>query len=809
MTRVNLDAFDQYVIAGFTLLPLHLWGAKSSYKGKEREDGKRPLHKDWTKRPYQSSMAIDLAADEGNNVGVRLTAEQLVIDVDPRNMPKGRDTFKELCKAINLEPSDYPTVNTGSGGLHIYMRKDADVPVMDTVEGYPGVEFKTKGRQVVAAGSVHPNGNLYAWDEFAPNLVDAEDAPEALMSLIKRPERSSIYTASEGGEHDQEEIAEMLEHIDPTVFADGGDVDGIDWLKFMMAIHHASGGEARDEFIEWSTRDPKYADDGWIIGRRWDSLHRKGPDGFEVTRNTLYHILRQQGHEDAVPAKTSEAQDDFDDDFDLGDFGDDQDDTPAHERKGPLARLNEKYCTVMLGGKFRIAQEVYDEGLDRKSLEFSTEADFKSWLRNRKIEKVNEKGEPKSVPIADEWLAWGKRRGYEGIVFDPQEKVKGRLNLWTGFGVEPAPEDLEIGRSWSLMKELIYEGLCAGNEELGDFVINWCAKMVQKPWEPGGVAICFRGDQGVGKSTLGSALVHLCGRHGLQLTNQKHITGSFNSHLMETVFLFADEAIAPTNREAQSAMKALITERSLMIEPKGVNAFMSRSCLHVMMASNYHWFINASAEGKERRYCVSEVSNKYQQDTKFFSALNEQLYEKGGLQVMLHDLLARDVSGWVAEANIPKTNALVEQKIRNLEPIGKWWFNALDNGIFPVEPTVEGVDWHQSFVKGFVEELKDSFADFCRENRISPGSMGRDMDRVFWGTLREMCEGISIKNMSDKIPEDRFVKPVGQSGVNATRARVRIFPSLADCREQFEKFLGDEKVNWATEVDAPDESWLQ
>lgn len=784
MPRVNLAAMRPYLKAGYTLLPLHTWGAKSVYKGKEREDGKRPLHRDWTNRPYSSTETLNLAEDEGNNVGVRLTAEQLVVDVDPRNMPEGVDTFKKLCKSMDLDPDDYPTVVTGSGGLHVYMTKPADVPVIDSAEGYQGVEFKTRGRQVVAAGSVHPSGGMYEWDELTPGLSDAPPAPERLLSLIRRPERKS-HGGSGGGEHSQEEILEMLDELDPADFGQGGDVGGVDWLRLMMACHHASNGDARQEFIDWSTRDPEYSDDEWIIGRRWDSLHTGERGAYDVTRNTLYHVLREKGKGSAIPFDPTDAANDFEEDVDLP--GDEAlDGVPQHERKGPLQRLNDAYCTVMLGGKFRIAREIHNPALDRKALEFSSEADFRARLRNRKVEKQTDKG-PKAVPISEEWLEWGQRRDYDGVLFDPERQHKGWLNLWTGWGVEPRPGD------WSTTKELVHDVLCDGQSELSEFVFNWMAHMVQKPWMPAEVAICFRGDKGTGKSTLGGLLVALSGRHGLTLTDPKHITGSFNSHLMETVFMFADEAIPPTDRASQSKLKGMLTGNTIMIEPKGIPAFPSKSCLHVMIASNSDWFVDASAEGQERRYFISEVSNKRQQDIKFFARLHKQMYEDGGLEAMLHDLLARDIKGWAPRGNIPESQALASQKLLNLSPIGKWWFSALDEAVFPSDfCTMEEEDWDLFPVRGFIEDLKNSFISWCESTRINPGGMNRDLDRVFWAEVSKMCPDMEEKR--NRVPEESMVRRIGRTD----RARSKEFPDLERCRGLFEEWLGS-KVSWTVE----------
>src|SRR5690606_16152221 len=150
--------------------------------------GKRPLHNNWTTAPYNTLKVIREAAQSGRNVGVRLKPTQLVIDVDPRN--GGDEGFADLCMDTGLNPSSFPAVRTGSGGLHLYMIKPADMLVSDTIEGFPGVEFKSKGRQVLAAGCVHPEtGELYVFEDGHPNINVEVPAPANLLRLIKRVPR--------------------------------------------------------------------------------------------------------------------------------------------------------------------------------------------------------------------------------------------------------------------------------------------------------------------------------------------------------------------------------------------------------------------------------------------------------------------------------------------------------------------------------------------------------------------------------------------------------------------------------------------
>jgi KaiC/GvpD/RAD55 family RecA-like ATPase len=124
------------------------------------------------------------------------------------------------------------------------------------------------------------------------------DLPPKLLEMARRPERN---TASDAGEISPEQLARSLEHLDPTEFRDHDK-----WRELMMACHHATDGEGRQEFIDWSTSDPAYADHEWLVGRRWDSLHSDRDDA--VTIATLRKHLIEAG----ADVEPSDPEDDFD-----------------------------------------------------------------------------------------------------------------------------------------------------------------------------------------------------------------------------------------------------------------------------------------------------------------------------------------------------------------------------------------------------------------------------------------------------------------------------------------------------------------
>lgn len=266
-----------------------------------RRRDKMPADKRWQERAYDQGEVLERARRDGLNLGVRLPADVVVVDVDPRNFSAGRDSLAELAAAVGLPLSSAPHVLTGNvehPGHHYYFRKPAGAALLDSVEGFAGVEFKSLGRQVVATGSVHPSGGLYRWAPDSPPLHDMPDLPARLVEMARRPERKNSAGA---GEITSEQLASSLEYLHPTDYQDHER-----WLELMMACHHATDGEGRQEFIDWSTSDPQFADHEWIVGRRWDSLHADR-DG-AVTIATLRRHLNDAGADIAPP----DAAEDFD-----------------------------------------------------------------------------------------------------------------------------------------------------------------------------------------------------------------------------------------------------------------------------------------------------------------------------------------------------------------------------------------------------------------------------------------------------------------------------------------------------------------
>ncbi|EOB7984982.1 primase-helicase family protein [Pseudomonas aeruginosa] len=213
------------------------------------------------------------------------------------------------------------------------------------------------------------------------------------------------------------------------------------------------------------------------------------------------------------------------------------------------------------------------------------------------------------------------------------------------------------------------------------------ARTAQHPDSPGEVAIVLRGQRGTGKSFFAKTFGNLFGRHFMQVSDPKHLVGSFNAHLRDCVVLFGDEAFYAGDKKHEGVLKTIITEETLVVEGKGVDAEICPNFLHVLMASNSDWVVPAGEF--ERRFFVLDVGSDHRQDREYFRELKKSM-DEGGSENLLHFLLTYDLSSYEVRA-VPATKALEEQKAYSLAPFERELMECAHLGTFPQSVSEGGV----------------------------------------------------------------------------------------------------------------------
>jgi hypothetical protein len=184
--------------------------------------------------------------------------------------------------------------------------------------------------------------------------------------------------------------------------------------------------------------------------------------------------------------------------------------------------------------------------------------------------------------------------------------------------------------------------------------------------------------------------------------------------LRDCVLLFGDEAFYAGDKQHEGVLKGLITEPFLPIEGKYQRVVTVTNMLHIILASNHDWVIPASVD--ERRFAVYDVTDNRCGDIPYFAAIDRQMNE-GGLAAMLHDLLARDISGFEVR-HVPQTEALATQKLLSLDTLDRWWLAVLERGF--VWRSRHGVSefgrWYDFYA---TELLHRAYLQWCNDNRVA------------------------------------------------------------------------------------------
>jgi hypothetical protein len=434
-----------------------------------------------------------------------------------------------------------------------------------------------------------------------------------------------------------------------------------------------------------------------------------------------------------------------------------------------LEFFNRNHAVVTVGGKVLIVREIREENSDYvKEVNFFKESDLRTLFKNDHVFLEGEDGKLKKINSFAWWLEQKGRREYvRGCEFHPLANHSQVYNMWAGFAFKPAPGD------WGLLKSHILDVICDGNDLMYDYLIKWLAFSFQKANQPQGSAVILRGSKGCGKGMLGNFVNSIWGRHGLQIARPSHLIGKFNKHLWDKCFIFADEAYFAADKKDEGALKALVTEKDIVIEAKGMDAIKQRNYLKVLMATNSEWAVPASKD--ERRWAVYDVSDKRIGDWDYFKTLGEFCDLESVKAAFLYDMLNMDISKY-STAQIVESDGLKDQRLHSLDSVAQFIFEGLSQGYFKIADD-ESDEWKTQVG---TTELFNSYIFWC--DSLKKGEYARKTHDCFSKYL---------------------VKIFGKSKRLAGGGkRVVVLRSIEEARELFTKY---EKVAFTADDDDDNE----
>ncbi len=431
-------------------------------------------------------------------------------------------------------------------------------------------------------------------------------------------------------------------------------------------------------------------------------------------------------------------------------------------------KMNREWALVLMGSKAVILREQAGSAPVEDAQRFLTREAFCLWLGNTYTEVMGADGKIKGRSWADRWLVDPDRRSYSGIEFFPcpdgAKGCEGYYNLWRGFAVTPKYKK----DGWSILADHLLNNVCDGDADVYKWVLGWFAHIVQRPRERTGTAIVMQGAMGAGKSKVGEVMGSLFPAHFFMVDDPRYVTGNFNAHMASCLLLQAEEAVWAGDKAAEGRLKGLTTSEYQMIEAKGVDPIRLKNYVRLLMTSNEDWVVPAGKD--ERRFCVLKINPRCAQNSDYFREMDEQL-NSGGREALLYDLMHYDLAG-INLRKIPRTPALLDQKLASLDSVDQWWYGRLWDG----DLTQGGRRWGGSV------PFSTLYADYLAQaERV--GWRRRTADNAMGKRLRQLVEvdGLKVHRTRDYDPE------AGQSG---RRVWMLDFPPLADCRAAWDATMG-------------------
>lgn len=384
--------------------------------------------------------------------------------------------------------------------------------------------------------------------------------------------------------------------------------------------------------------------------------------------------------------------------------------------RSPLDELNDEFAIVSVGNKVVVMQ--FDPSKGGSITEFWPFDEFRKLHVKKQIKVPTKDGGERIQPLADVWLRSQHGKQYRRLVYAMPGSIAqvgaNDYNGWRGFTVEPAAGD------WSRNRAHLLQVICSGNEPHFEWLVNWCAALVQRPGQHAWSSVVLRGGQGIGKGHFADKMLGrlFYPQQYLHMIGANQLTAEFNEHLSGKVLVFADEATWGGDPRHAAKLKGLVTEDNVPIHRKFLKMVEEPSALHIVIASNGEWPI--PAEWDDRRFFVLDVSESRKQDESYFPALIAEL-ESGGRAAMLHDLL-NHVVDWAALRHPPDTAAKRDLKSRSITGDERWLLNWLMD---------DGGTWKPRQARGAVYE------QYClsfRGNGAQPRSvdgLGRFFKTIF------------------------------------------------------------------------------
>jgi hypothetical protein len=225
------------------------------------------------------------------------------------------------------------------------------------------------------------------------------------------------------------------------------------------------------------------------------------------------------------------------------------------------------------------------------------------------------------------WRKDPKKLCYDNIVFNPAKHGNNgkEYNLFKGYKLDSDTlykfkDDYEETSDFFKLLKYVSGGDCEYN-----YLKNWIAHIVQKPYKKTNVAVVLYSEVGgIGKNAIIDCLLKLFGEYSGKIENIEELTSKFNVHLCNKLFIYGDEINANAKKIANQ-LKNIITRTEQNMERKGVDPILINDYSNYIFTTNNE--VCFKLDDQDRRFFMVKCPNvplKSEVYKNFYSYINDE-----------------------------------------------------------------------------------------------------------------------------------------------------------------------------------------
>ena len=259
-------------------------------------------------------------------------------------------------------------------------------------------------------------------------------------------------------------------------------------------------------------------------------------------------------------------------------------------------------------------------------------------------------GRVKKKPFIKAWVADASLRKYKYMDTFPPPLIcpPNTYNTWIGFAISryqpPTGSVVDVGSPGVLAFISHLRTLLKHDNASTDYVLDWIAQIFQEPSRKTGIALLFKGAEGVGKNRL-TDLLNLMLGDGLFLETANPgsvLFGRFTDARRGRFLIVINEASGADNHAANDLLKDMITSERFVWEAKGRDGMQMRAYDRFIFTTNNSNCLKINPDS--RRYVVFEVSSELKGNTAYFTELSRFIASEQARFEFFTFLMQRDIS---------------------------------------------------------------------------------------------------------------------------------------------------------------------